>query len=469
MYRRWHARKLLRTKCYERYEKKFSEKYCAFYYLSGRDGTQTWEKPRSLGSYDMQVVNEWRGMRDNQGYPYYYNPSTMRQTWKHPKSTVFCEETVVQDWEPIHPQKTGPCPNFASKRCNDDMRFYCDPCWERKYSVSERHKLLWKQVDGAAPNSEKIQYNDMEDKIDHFPEDDARAAEEEWEAKQAADFATSTFDPNKRKATLLGVQDEGKSGGGNNYDKIMAKSAARQLTAEEVAAKAGSLTVGEMKKTMQTNRQLVSKYSDWMKGGARGGALAGSIEKWGKAGGEKNPNDKYGHFLADDGEELPPADLMKVAFKEWQKFRRTAIYEKKFDLANPDSKHALSAYQGDAVADLLTQFGVKVKVQVNFDEVDADGDGELDRGELKVMLVKEFGEENVTDAEIEEIFSKFDKDGGGTLDKDEYEVFKGVYEKEVKKKKTNMLEGGTLEGGTGGEAAIKEAGEEEKEEEEEEE
>ena len=65
-YRKWHARKLLRQKCYERMEKRFNEQYCAFYYYNRKTGDIVWEKPKSLGSYDMVVVNEWRPMRDTQ-------------------------------------------------------------------------------------------------------------------------------------------------------------------------------------------------------------------------------------------------------------------------------------------------------------------------------------------------------------------------------------------------------------------
>ena len=447
MYRRWHARKLLRQHCMTRFEKKFSEKYCAFFYLNNRSGEHLWEKPLSLGSYDMLVTNEWRPMRDNQQFPYYYNPSTMRMSWKRPKSTCMCEEKVNHDWEPVYPPKYGPCSEFATRRCNDDMRFYCDTCWERKYNVAQRHKMWWKPVNGATPNSDQISYDDLDDKLDDFPEDDVARAIAEWEAKKLADFNTTTFDPNKKRNSLLGDEAEAN----NNFDKIMAKSAAPALTAADVANKASSLTVAEMKKNLKTDRQLVSKYSDWMKGGAKGGALAGAIGAWGAAGKGRNEDDKFGHFLSEEGECLSNGKLMGVAFKEWQKFRRTQIYDRKFDLSNPDSKHALSTYQGDAVADLLTQFGVKVKVQVGFSEVDADGDGQLDKGELQAMLIKEFGEENVHEGEVNMIFQRFDTDGGGTLDMEEYEKFKAEYEKEIEKKDKLLELEEEKKGGEGGE------------------
>ena len=36
------------------------------------------------------------------------------------------------------------------------MRFYCDSCWETKYSVAQRHKMWWKKVKGNEPNSDKL-------------------------------------------------------------------------------------------------------------------------------------------------------------------------------------------------------------------------------------------------------------------------------------------------------------------------
>jgi len=314
-YRQWHARKVLRQKCYERFEKQFSEKYCAFYYHNRMTDETLWEKPKSLGSYDMQVINEWRPMRDNQNYPYYYNPHTMKMTWKPPRHTVLCEEKVLHTWKYGHPTPTGPCPSFATRRCNEDMRFYCDSCWEGKYNVVQRHTLWWKPVVGCEPNSDKLNYDDLDDKIDHFPEDEVERANLEWEAKQKNDMETSLFDLSAKEETLAKPQ--------NALEKAMEK--APELTADDVAAKAESLTAEGLRKNMKTNRQLVSKYTDWMKKGGQGAAMAGVIGKWGSVA----SNDPFQHFLTKEGNPHPNADLKRVAFKEWQKFRRAALYDKK--------------------------------------------------------------------------------------------------------------------------------------------
>ena len=359
-YRKWHARKVLRQKCYERFEKKFSEKYCAYYYHNRMTDDIIWEKPKSLGSYDMQVINEWRPMRDNQNFPYYYNPNTM-MSWKIPRHTVACEEKVFHTWAFGHVKPKGACPNFATRRCNEDMRFYCDSCWETKYNVAQRHKLWWKPVAGCEPNSDKIMYDDLDDKLDHFPEDEIAAAQAEWEAKKKKEMETSMFDLSKGHDKLMKEPQTA-------LEKAMAKHEEPKLTKDDVKAKADALSAEGLRKGMKTNRQLVSKYTDWMRGGGKGAAMAGVIGKWGSVASD----DPFAHFLDKEGNPHDMATLKKVAFKEWQKFRRASLYDKKFEGADQRS---------DAVADLLTQFGVKVKVQV--------GDGP-EAGKLKAI---EAGEE----------------------------------------------------------------------------
>ena len=153
----------------------------------------------------------------------------------------------------------------------------------------------------------------------------------------------------------------------------MAKHEEPKLTKDDVKAKADALSAEGLRKNMKTNRQLVSKYTDWMKAGGKGAAMAGVIGKWGSVASD----DPFAHFLDKEGNPFNMATLKRVAFKEWQKFRRARMYDKKFEAADGKS---------DAVADLLTQFGVKVKVQVGDetkDEVKAIEAGPEGEGEEK--------------------------------------------------------------------------------------
>ena len=343
-YRKWHARKLLRQKCYERMEKRFNEQYCAFYYFNRKTGEITWNKPKSLGSYDMTVIDEWRPMKDTQNYPYYYNPNSMEMSWKFPNDTCKCESTVLQTWIFGFPTPKGPCPNFADRRSNDDMHFYCTDCWEAKYTPLERRKMYWKAVRGQEPNSDKIQYDDFPDKIDNFPEDEVLRLEQEAAAKMLADQNTILFDKSTKEASLY-------KGGVIELKKkdYMVKQVA--ITEDDVAKKAESLTMEGMKKSMKVNRSLAAKYTEWMKTGGVGNALMGVVGSFGGVEGEKSK----GEFARYAG--LDDEGLKRQVMKDWQKYRRMAIYDRE----NLDENEK----RGDAAADLLTEFGVKVKDQVS--------------------------------------------------------------------------------------------------------
>lgn len=112
-YHRWRARKILRTLCLERFDKEFDVEYHAFYYIDGRTGTTTWEKPKALGNYDVPTKDEWKVLRDSQDFPYYYNPSTLEMSWHHPRGAAMCSATVPQPWLREYPIPLGPCEFFA--------------------------------------------------------------------------------------------------------------------------------------------------------------------------------------------------------------------------------------------------------------------------------------------------------------------------------------------------------------------
>ncbi|GMH92810.1 hypothetical protein TrVE_jg10813 [Triparma verrucosa] len=56
-----------------------------------------------------------------------------------------------------------------------------------------------------------------------------------------------------------------------------------------------------------------------------------------------------------------------------------------------------------------------------FNEFDKDGDGMLDKSEIKSMLEKEFGEK-FSKKQLDALFKQFDKDGNDQLDFEEYKV-----------------------------------------------
>jgi len=112
-YERWSARKILRKLCIERFDKKFDAEHHAFYYVDKRSGTKMWEKPKSLGQYDIPTVNQWVVLRDAQNFPYYYNPCTLEMSWQPPVGTSMCQSNVPQPWLREFPVPFGPCEHFA--------------------------------------------------------------------------------------------------------------------------------------------------------------------------------------------------------------------------------------------------------------------------------------------------------------------------------------------------------------------
>ena len=346
MYRVWHSRNMLRSHCYERFDKKFSEKYCAFYYVNKRTNAIIWDKPKSLGSYDIKVVNEWRPMRDQQQYPYYYNPSTMKMHWKFPKDALQCEEDIEQEWKLGFPKPKGRCPHFATRRCNEDVRFYCDDCWMGKFDIADRHRLAYKVVKGHEPNSDKIDYNEYPDTLDAFPEEEMAAAQQALEDKLATERATAEFDAIEKRASLQ-ISKKADTSGMTVLEKAMVKKV--ELTEKDLKKKAESLTLEGMKKDMKTNRKLVEKYTDWVKSGGKGSALAGAIGQWGDV--SNNPMKKFLN--------LTDSQLKEVCFEEWKKYRRACLYDRKV------GGHGIP-HRADSVNELLIQFGVKVHRQTSF-------------------------------------------------------------------------------------------------------
>ena len=125
-YSRWRARKILRTLCLERFDKEFDVEYHAFYYVDGRTGKKMWEKPKALGNYDVPTKDEWKVLHDSQGFPYYYNPSTLEMSWHPPRGAAMCSATVPQPWLREYPIPLGPCEFFAMAATNGQQ--FCEQC-----------------------------------------------------------------------------------------------------------------------------------------------------------------------------------------------------------------------------------------------------------------------------------------------------------------------------------------------------
>ena len=97
-------------------------------FFSFLQGEVSWDKPKVFGCYDLSPKDEYRILRDDQGFPYYYNPFSMDMTWSPPPNHSMCEQQVHLTWWPIHPTPIGKCEYFST-RCTSDGKRFCEKCW----------------------------------------------------------------------------------------------------------------------------------------------------------------------------------------------------------------------------------------------------------------------------------------------------------------------------------------------------
>jgi len=89
-----------------------------------------------------------------------------------------------------------------------------------------------------------------------------------------------------------------------------------------------------------------------------------------------------------------------------------------FKLNDDYSGHGLCSHCG-VKYESLKHIGDEIKKDVDFMSADLDGDGKLDKEEIKVLFEREGMA--FTDSEVDLLFEKFDIDGSGDLDEDEFE------------------------------------------------
>ncbi|KAL7553296.1 hypothetical protein ACHAWF_016563 [Thalassiosira exigua] len=126
--RRWLARKELRRRCLETYEKKFDEWNHAFFYRNKITGDISWSKPKAMGFFDIPAKDEWKIIRDAHNFPYYFNPFLIEMRWTPPADESMCCGVVPHTWWREYPVRSGPCPNFGRQLNEDDGKRYCADC-----------------------------------------------------------------------------------------------------------------------------------------------------------------------------------------------------------------------------------------------------------------------------------------------------------------------------------------------------
>lgn len=107
------ARKELRRRAYIRYECHFDRTTHNYYYVDKPTQSTFWQKPKSLGSYDLPMRDSWLVMHDTVGDQYFYNVKSWRQSWDTPIGCVLCEK--CRD-------------DFAVAKLSNDKVCYCNNC-----------------------------------------------------------------------------------------------------------------------------------------------------------------------------------------------------------------------------------------------------------------------------------------------------------------------------------------------------
>lgn len=143
------ARRVLREKAYKRYRKEFDANAMAYYYVNTLTHATSWDKPKSLGSYDIDAKNHWVPIVDAEGDTYYYNPNTWKMQWKQPKGTVVCEVCGAS--------------GFAVARLESTRKFYCESHFNQVVADLlatgvPAKDILFKSLDGSMETSHKINF-----------------------------------------------------------------------------------------------------------------------------------------------------------------------------------------------------------------------------------------------------------------------------------------------------------------------
>ncbi|MCP4216527.1 MAG: hypothetical protein GY765_17890, partial [bacterium] len=175
------ARKILRHAAYKRFMKYFDVASHNYYYEDIRTHAMSWEKPKSLGSYDITMVDYWIIMyaktaageqinitvealtdpenEESEKYlvsvplVYYYNPCTWKQTWDRPEGTVLCQVCNL---------------DFVMRKLNVDECVYCEACFapaaQAQVDAGVHPKYVtFKPFQGGSQNAYRTDFYNIKD------------------------------------------------------------------------------------------------------------------------------------------------------------------------------------------------------------------------------------------------------------------------------------------------------------------
>jgi hypothetical protein len=133
--RQFLARRALRQQAYKRYERLFSIEHHEYFYQDKVSKRVFWEKPVSLGSYDVPMEDYWiiiPGKTSDgvfsKSLSYFYHPATWDQTWIRPSGTVLCDLCEFEFGKINYSEFQ----NYTDHQNTAHSVHYCLPCFHKK-------------------------------------------------------------------------------------------------------------------------------------------------------------------------------------------------------------------------------------------------------------------------------------------------------------------------------------------------
>ena len=101
--------------------------------------------------------------------------------------------------------------------------------------------------------------------------------------------------------------------------------------------------------------------------------------------------------------------MVGTASTRWAKRKLTAVAPRVGSISSAELGEIMKS---------LGQKASKAEIQAMVDEIDADGNGEIDFPEFLTMMLRKMNTGNV-EKELKEVFTVFDQDGSGTISRQE--------------------------------------------------
>ena len=118
--------------------------------------------------------------------------------------------------------------------------------------------------------------------------------------------------------------------------------------------------------------------------------------------------------------ELPAEYLEKLDPVEQKMYKNLTLdqkqeYKEIFEIFDSDQSGSIQSEEIAQVMRTLGQNPTNEEVEAMVNNIDVDGNGEVDFDEFLILMVQQLKKENEAEEELVEVFNMFDKDGDGLI------------------------------------------------------